>query len=76
MDEKTIDQKGIVPIKTELDRIAALGDKTELAGAVARVHRIGANALFRFGSSPDFENSAQMIAEADQGGLGLPDRDY
>jgi putative endopeptidase len=76
MDEKTIDQKGIGPIKPELDRIAALSDKTELAGEVARVHRIGANALFRFGSSPDFENSAQMIAEADQGGLGLPDRDY
>lgn len=76
MDEKTIDQKGIGPIKPELDRIAALSGKNALSDEVARTHRIGANVLFRFGSSPDFENSDQMIAEADQGGLGLPDRDY
>ena len=32
--------------------------------------------LFEFGSDQDFKNSNQVIAEADQGGLGLPDRDY
>jgi putative endopeptidase len=34
------------------------------------------NAVFGFGSEPDFKNSAQMIAGVGQGGLGLPDRDY
>src|SRR2546429_9773650 len=32
--------------------------------------------LFDFGSSQDFKDSTQVIATADQGGLGLPDRDY
>ena len=32
--------------------------------------------LFGFGSSPDFKNSSMDIADIDQGGLGLPDRDY
>src|SRR5882724_6168724 len=76
MDEKAIDTKGISPIKPELDRIAALRDIAGLADEVARLHAIGVSALFKFGSGPDYKNSSQEIAQADQGGLGLPDRDY
>jgi predicted metalloendopeptidase len=32
--------------------------------------------LFNFGSNQDFKDSSRVIGEADQGGLGLPDRDY
>ena len=32
--------------------------------------------FFNFSSEPDAKKSTQMIAGADQGGLGLPDRDY
>ncbi len=76
MDEKAIDKKGFDPIKPELERIAALADKSALADEVARLHRIGANVLFSYSSEQDFKNSSQVIAAADQGGLGLPDRDY
>jgi endothelin-converting enzyme/putative endopeptidase len=76
MDEKTIDAKGIQPIQRELERIAALAGKNALAEEVARLHLLGANVLFSFGSGQDFENSSEFIAQADQGGLGLPDRDY
>ena len=31
---------------------------------------------FNFGSNQDYANSSSMIAFADAGGLGLPDRDY
>ncbi len=34
------------------------------------------DALFEFGSGPDFKDADRNIAQADQGGLGLPDRDY
>ena len=34
------------------------------------------NVLFRFDSTQDFRDASQVIADADQGGLGLPDRDY
>jgi len=37
---------------------------------------IDSGGLFRFGSIQDFRDASQMIAQADQGGLGLPDRDY
>src|SRR5713226_460663 len=76
MDERTIDKKGTQPLKPELDRIHALHDKGELAEAVARLHELGANALFDFTSRQDCKNSESEIAYADQGGLGLPDRDY
>ena len=76
MDEKTIDQRGIAPLKPELDRIRALHDKNELAEIVARLHELGANALFDFTSRQDFKSSELEAAYADQGGLGLPDRDY
>jgi putative endopeptidase len=36
----------------------------------------GSNALFHFSSEQDAKDSTQEIARADQGGLGLPERDY
>ncbi|MBI3697217.1 MAG: hypothetical protein HY238_20575 [Acidobacteria bacterium] len=76
MDEPTINQKGLVPLKPEFDRIAALESKSALTAHVAQLHNLGVRALFRFDSGQDFKDSTQVIAEADQGGLGLPDRDY
>jgi putative endopeptidase len=76
MDEQAIDRKGIKPIEPELDRIAALPDKSALADEVARLHGMGADVLFSFSSGQDFKNSRDVIAQADQGGLGLPERDF
>jgi len=76
VDEKAVDAKGLQPVKPELDRIAAVSDKTALIDAIARVHLIGPNALFNFYSSPDLHNADQVIGFLDQGGLTLPDRDY
>ena len=73
-DEKAIDAKGAQPLKPELERIANIGSKPEIAGLAAAM--IQENVLFRFDSTQDFRDASQMIAEADQGGLGLPDRDY
>ncbi len=76
MDVAAIDKKGLSPLKPALDRIAALPDKASVADELARMHNTGVSALFEFGSGQDFKNSEQVIAQADQGGLGLPDRDY
>ncbi|HTW31625.1 MAG TPA: M13 family metallopeptidase, partial [Candidatus Sulfotelmatobacter sp.] len=56
------------------DRIASISSKTDLAGVTATM--IDDNVLFDFGSQQDFRDANQVIAAADQGGLGLPDRDY
>ena len=76
MDEKAVDAKGLDALKPELDRISAVKDKTALIDAIAHVHLIGPNPLFRFYSSPDLHNADMVIAYVDQGGLTLPDRDY
>jgi len=76
MDEKAIDAKGLAPLQAELDRIHNLKDKTQLAEEIARLHTLGVNALFQFNSGQDFKDSNDVIAQFDQGGLGLPDREY
>ena len=74
MDEKAIETKGTEPLKPELERIAKLGSKADLADVAAVM--IDDNVFFRFDSIQDFRDATQVIGEADQGGLGLPDRDY
>ena len=74
MDEKAIEEKGIDPLKLELDRIAKIGSKAELADVASAMATD--NVLFRFESIQDFRDASQVVANADQGGLGLPDRDY
>ena len=74
IDEKAIESKGADPLKPELEGIARIASKPEIAGVAASM--IHENVLFRFDSTQDFRDATQVIAEADQGGLGLPDRDY
>jgi putative endopeptidase len=76
MDEKAIDAKGLAPLEPELARIRNLNDKAQLADEIARLHSLGVFALFQFSSGQDFKDSNAVIAQFDQGGLGLPDRDY
>jgi endothelin-converting enzyme/putative endopeptidase len=76
MDEKAIDAKGIAPLDPELGRIRNLTDKAQLAAEVAHLQSLGVDALFEFSSGQDFKDSNSVVAQFDQGGLGLPDRDY
>ena len=82
MDEKAVNATGAGALQVDLDRIAAVRTKGDLADYLARAHPedigiyFGQAPLFRFGSTQDAKNSAEVIAEVDQGGLGLPDRDY
>jgi putative endopeptidase len=76
LDEAAIEKKGLEPLAPEFARIGALKDKRALAAEIARLHRLGTNPLFWFSSTPDYTDAATMIAEADQHGFALPDRDY
>jgi endothelin-converting enzyme/putative endopeptidase len=73
-DEKAIEAKGAEPLTPQLDRIAHLSSKAEIPDLAATM--VDDNILFGFGSAQDFRDASQVVAEADQGGLGLPDRDY
>ena len=76
MNESQIESAGLKPLDAEFKRIADVKDIVTLQAEIAGLQRTGVNAIFGFGSEPDFKNSAQMIAAVGQGGLGLPDRDY
>jgi putative endopeptidase len=78
IDETAVEKHGIEPIKSDLDRIAALKTAHDLAPLLAYLHTtLGSRALlFSGGSDQDPDNSEQVIASLDQGGLGLPNRDY
>ena len=76
MDEAAIEAKGTAALKSQLDRIAGATTKRQLAAVLAQLHAEGVRALFRFSSQADFQNASLNIAGVNQGGLGLPDRDY
>jgi endothelin-converting enzyme/putative endopeptidase len=76
MDEKTANSKGINALKPELDRINAVKDKAEMMDVVAHIHLVGPNPIFGIGSRPDFHDASMTIANIDQNGLTMPDRDY
>ena len=76
MDEATIEKKGTAPLTPTMNAIAAVKTKPELIQEVGVLQENGVTALFSFGQMPDMHDSRQTIANLDQGGLTLPDRDY
>jgi putative endopeptidase len=76
MDEPAIDKLGAKPLEPELKRIDAIRSKDAIVDALVRLHLEGVGVFFNFSSEPDAKDSTKMIAGIDQGGLGLPDRDY
>jgi putative endopeptidase len=77
MDEAAVEKRGRAAIKTDLDAIARLKSANALAPLVAQLQIAAPSSiLFNVGSSQDPDDSEQQIAGLDQGGLGLPDRDY
>jgi putative endopeptidase len=76
MDIAIINGKGIAPLQPELDRITALTNVRDLSAEIGRLQRVGVDTLFSFSSGQDFKDSNAVIGQADQGGLGLPERDY
>ena len=76
MDEAAVEKAGTKPLEPDFQSIAAIHSKGDLPKEIVRLHREGSDVLFGFDSDSDFKNASQMIAEVDQGGLGMPDRDY
>ncbi len=86
MDEAGIEAKGSAPLKPQLERVAAIKDRRDLARAIGQSLRADVDAL----NATNFETEnlfgvwvTQGLMEPThsypyllQGGLGLPDRDY
>ena len=76
MDESAVESAGAKPLEADLKRIDAMRSLSDLQSEAARLQSEGVNVLFRVFANQDEKNSTQEIAIANQGGLGLPDRDY
>ncbi len=76
MDSASINQLGAKPLQSAFSEIDAIKNAADLQAAIARLHLVGVNVLFAFGSMQDFKESQHMIGAAMQDGLSLPDRDY
>ena len=76
MNEKTINAMRTKPLADEFKRIEAMKNRQDVLNEIAHLHLNGVNAFFNFGSGQDDKDSTREIAQAVQGGLGMPDRDY
>jgi endothelin-converting enzyme/putative endopeptidase len=76
MDEARIESNGLAPIGPDLATIDALTNPDDLPVLVAHFHAYGVPVFFRFTSQTDLRDATQEMADVDQAGLGLPDRDY
>ena len=76
MNKDAVEAAGLKPLKAEFDRIAALKSKSELTGLLAHYQLINVAAFLNYGEQQDFKDARKQIALVDQGGLGLPERDY
>ncbi len=87
MDESGIEAAGFKPLQPELDRIAAIKSKQEITLEIAHLHHLFSGAweqsdnqtnapFFGFTGAQDFDDASKVVAQVDQGGLSLPNRDY
>jgi putative endopeptidase len=87
MDESGIEAAGLKPLLPELDRIAALKSKKEITLEIAHLHHQFPGAweqgdnqtnapFFGFAGGQDYDDASKVVAQIDQGGLSLPNRDY
>lgn len=75
MDEKKIDDSGDRALKEALAKLDG-NDSASIGAILAQLHDGGTSAFFNFTSTQDFKDATQVIGLAEQGGLGLPERDY
>ncbi len=76
MDTAAIERAGLTPLAQDLKAIDGLTSLSELPPLVAQLQLDNVDAFFTFSRTADFQDSTRNIAGIDQGGLGLPDRDY
>jgi putative endopeptidase len=76
MDEKAVDAARVNPLEAEFKRIDAMKDRKDVLKEIGHLHSMGVYPFFLFISGQDDKNSTMVIAQAYQGGLGMPDRDY
>ncbi len=76
LDMDTRNSKGVAPLAPELERIAAIDSKDDLAVYFAAAVKRGYEVPFVLGQYADMKDPEYYMIYTWQGGLGLPDREY
>lgn len=76
LDSAGIEKAGISPLATQLTLIDQAGNATDILNAAAVLTTIGARNILGMRVEQDDKNSAKMVLQFGQAGLGLPNRDY
>jgi putative endopeptidase len=75
MDEASIEAAGTKALEPLFVHARQVRDLTSLGAVVTELHHAGIWPLFRLYAMQDFKDATRMIANIDQDGQGLPDRD-
>ncbi|MEO8822635.1 MAG: M13 family metallopeptidase N-terminal domain-containing protein, partial [Ginsengibacter sp.] len=76
MDSATIEKQGTKYLEPYLNQINSITDIPSFINTVAGLDKIGVGSLFNSGVEQDDKSSNVMAFKLNQGGLGLPERDY
>lgn len=76
LDSTKLNSDGAAPLKKYVDEIYAVNDKSELAKAIASLHKAGESSFFGTYVESDLMDSDMQILYLGQSGLGIGDRDY
>lgn len=76
IDSVNIEKMGYEPIKEDLNRISAIKTTGDIQTELTKLHTQYVTPLFLPYAGQDSKKSDTIIISLNQGGLGLPDRDY
>ncbi|WP_409427918.1 M13 family metallopeptidase [Mycobacterium sp. SMC-11] len=76
LDEQTVRERGVEPLRQELAAIDNAGDRETLARAVAAGQRTGVGGGVGLYVDTDSKDSTRYLLHLNQSGVGLPDESY
>jgi putative endopeptidase len=76
MDEPAIEQAGLSGVEPLLARARAIKSWKDVGPTIIELHTFGIFPAFGVDIDQDFKDPNQITTYLEQGGLGLPDRDY
>jgi predicted metalloendopeptidase len=76
MDAARIEKLGAKPLQPEFGKVDAIRDRAGLVKYMGYAQRANYNVPMSFLVAQDAKNTTRYISYWNQGGLGLPDRDY
>jgi len=76
MDEAKAEEQGIKPLQPMIDKIEGLKTLQDVLDESFALAPVDVDTFFEFDVSQDEKNSDVMAVHVNQGGLGLPERDF